>query len=388
MKALKWFLVLALALLALKLIAFYTMPTNQGSMLLSWGGYDYRATAVDAFLILLAVLLVAWLVYQLITAPMKAYKLKRDQAARLKLAEGLDAYQQGDWTRAEKVLTTSAETNPEVVGVSRVGAAQAAIAREDYDAADRHINALREQHPVRAALATAEACLARGYYEKALVALDDPAAQPLPGRGIAMRARALAGAGRAAEAYGLLGALRSANAMSSTELASSEATWAAAAISQATDSNALAAIWDEMPKPLRANYSVVSAYAHRAAALGWDEAATRSIEQAMDGQWDDRLVALYADLPVQRQAERRARLEKWMSAHPDRESTWLALASLAQRDQDLLAEHDYLQGAIQRGGSSHAYELLGENALARGETEMAAKQFANAQRVKRNQAVL
>ena len=52
MKALKWFLVLALALLALKLIAFYTMPTNQGSMLLSWGGYDYRATAVDAFLIL------------------------------------------------------------------------------------------------------------------------------------------------------------------------------------------------------------------------------------------------------------------------------------------------------------------------------------------------
>lgn len=387
MKALKWFLILALLLLAAKLVAFYTIP-NQGSFLLSYGGYDYRATAVDAVLILLAGLLVLWLVYSLITAPMRAYRLKREQAARLRLAEGLDAYQQGDWTRAEKVLQTSAETNPEVVGVSRVGAAQAAIAREDYDAADRHINALREGHPVRAALATAEACLARGYFERALEALDAPEAQPLPARGLAMRARALAGAGRAGEAYGLLGALRKSNAMGASEIAKYESAWASAAISQATDSNALAAVWDEMPRNLRSDYPVVSAYAHRASALGWDEAATRAIEQAMDLSWDDRFVDLYASLPVQRVAERRARLEKWMSQRPDRESTWLALASLSRDGQDYVAEHDYLQGAVQRGGSSKAYELLGENALARGETEMAAKQFANAQRVKRNQAAL
>lgn len=390
MKALKWFLVMALILLVAKLVTFYvwSTPAEQGQFLLQWGGYDYRATAVDAVLIFLGALLIAWLAWQLITAPMKAYRARREQSNRLRLAEGLDAYQQGDWARAEKVMQTAAETNPEIVGVSRVSAAQAALAREDYDAADRHIEALRSNHPARAALASADAHLQRGYFEKAIAALDAPEAQPLPARGIALRARAFAGAGRAAEAYGLLGAIRKANAMGGSELKAAESSWAAAAITQATDSNALAAIWDEMPKHLRADYGVVSAYANRAAALGWDEAATRSIEQAMDQQWDDRFVALYASLPVARVNERRARLEKWMSQRPELESTWLALAQLSQQQQDLLAEHDYLQGAVQRSGSSRAYSLLGENLLARGETEMAAKQFANAQRVGRNQAIL
>ena len=38
--------------------------------------------------------------------------------------------------------------------------------------------------------------------------------------------------------------------------------------------------------------------AERAAALRWDEAATRSIEQALDARWDESLATRYGTLPV------------------------------------------------------------------------------------------
>ena len=47
----------------------------------------------------------------------------------------------------------------------------------------------------------------------ALVALDAPAAQPLPPRGLLLRAHALAASGQSAQAYGLLGALRQQQAL-------------------------------------------------------------------------------------------------------------------------------------------------------------------------------
>lgn len=379
MKAFKWFLIGAVALLLAKLASFYMLtPKWQGTLVSNVGGYTYRSTVADAFLILLASLLVLWLVWSLLTAPLRAYRERRAHADRLRLAEGLDAFQQGDWARAEKVMSTTAEAVPEVSGVSRYAATRAALAREDFDSASKHIDAMRPGHPLRAALASAEMSLQRGHFEAALSALDAADVQPLPARGLAMRAQALAGAGRAAESYAMLGALRKAAAFPKSDLDRYETSWASAAVTQAADSNALARLWDEMPKHLRSETSVVSAYAQRAAALGWDEAATRAIEQAVDAQWNDRLVTLYGNLPIGRYPERKARLERWMSSRPESESSWLALASLARTQNDLLAEHDYLQGAVQRSGSSSAYGLLGENALARGETELAARQFAKA----------
>ena len=62
--------------------------------------------------------------------------------------------------------------------------------------------------------------------------------------------------------------------------------------------------------------SVVAAYAERAAALRWDEAALRHIEQALDARWDESLADLYGRLPIGHVDSRRASAQRWLQAHP------------------------------------------------------------------------
>src|SRR5690606_35155745 len=122
-------------------------------------------------------------------------------------------------------------------------------------------------------------------------------------------------AGQAAEAYGLVGVLRKQAIWTDTELSERKTRWAAASLAEG-DENAFAQRWEAMPKPLRADPMVVTAYATRAAELGWDEAAAKSLERALDSRWDERLAALYGRLPIGRLEHRRSQAERWWQSHP------------------------------------------------------------------------
>src|SRR5690606_4512139 len=229
----------------------------------------------------------------------------RDRRARARLGEGLDAYHRGHYERAEKLLA-EASTEEEIAAGARLAAARAAIARGDHAAARTQPAASDERHAALRAIALAELALEEHRPTDALVALDAPAAQPLPPRGLALRAQALAANGQAAQAYGLLGTLRQQQALPATRLDELQEQWAEAALREAADANVLAERWESMPKSLRTEPGVVGAYAERAAALRWEEAATRSLEQALDARWDEGLAERYGSLPVGRIAERRA----------------------------------------------------------------------------------
>ena len=101
-----------------------------------------------------------------------------------------------------------------------------------------------------------------------------------------------------------------------------------ASLAEAPDANALADRWDALPKPLQTDPAVVGAYAARASGMRWDEAAARSIEQALDTQWDEALVDRYGALPIASPEARRAQLERWLAAHPESPATLRALARL------------------------------------------------------------
>ena len=77
MKAIKWFLIGVVVLLLVKLASFYMFPNNAGNVLVQWGGYDYRSTVVDAFLIGLGILLLWTTIWSLLTAPMHAYRQRK-----------------------------------------------------------------------------------------------------------------------------------------------------------------------------------------------------------------------------------------------------------------------------------------------------------------------
>ncbi|MFC7301224.1 heme biosynthesis protein HemY [Cognatiluteimonas weifangensis] len=375
-----FWIVLALlgALLAQLLLA------DPGYVLVRFRGSDYTTTVAAGLLLLLAAAAAAWLLWRLLTLPFRSWRTHRDRRGRARLGEGLEALHQGHYARAEKLLAQAAD-GTDGDAVARLAAARAAAARGDHAAARAQLQALGERHAASRAIAAAELALAEQHPTDALVALDAPAAQPLPPRGLALRAQILADSGQAAQAYGLLGALRQQQALPAAQLDALQAQWAEAALRQAGDANALAERWETLPKPLRSEPAVVDAYAQRAAALRWDEAATRSLEQALDTRWDETLAARYGSLDVGRLEARRAQAERWLPAHPASPALLLTLARLARAQGQWPQAENYLHRAIAQGAGGEAWEELGHGFADNGEEALARQCYANALRVARDE---
>jgi HemY protein len=360
---------------------------DPGYVLVRYRGTDYTTSVAAGVGILLGALLLIVLAWKLLRLPFRAWKKHRQRQARAKLTDGLTAYQRGEYARAEPLLRQAADSGDNEA-LARSYAARAALARGDDAAATAHAETLGDRHAAAKALLLAQQALSRGDTVAALAALDAPAAQPLPPRGLRLRAEALAAAGRSFEAYGLLGALRQQQALPTTRLDALQAQWAAQGLQQAADANALADRWDTLPHALRTHPDAVAAYAQRAAALRWDEAATRSIEQALDANWSEPLAALYGQLPVSRLDHRRAQVERWLSAHPSSPALLLAAARIAQAQGQWPQADRWLHRAIAQGAGAAAWEALGDGALNAGDEPRARIAYANALRSQRGDALL
>ncbi len=378
-----FWIVLALvgALLAQMLLA------DPGYVLVRYRGSDYTTTVASGLLILLASLAGLWVLWKLLTLPFRSWRRHRDRRARARLGEGLDALHHGHYERAEKLLVQAADEG-EVEASARLAAARAAAARGDAVAARNQLDALGERHAAARAIAAADVALSEHRPTDALVALDAPAAQPLPPRGLALRAQAFAASGQSAQAYGLLGALRQQQALPAARLDELQERWAEASLREAGDANVLAERWESLPKTAKSEPAVVGAYAERAAALRWDEAATKSIEQALDTRWDESLADRYGSLSVGRLDERRANAERWLQAHPASPALLLTLARLARAQGQWPQAEDYLHRALAQGAGANAWEELGHGFTTAGDEPGARLSYANALRASRGETTV
>ena len=360
---------------------------DPGYVLVRYRGTDYTTTVAAGVGILIALMLGLALVWMLLRLPFRAWNRHRKRQARAKLTDGLVAYERGEYSRAEQLLKQAADAG-DAEAVARTQAARAALARGDDAAATALADAFGERHHAARAMLRAEQALAVGKPDDALAALDAPQAQPLPPRGLALRAEALEAAGRAFDAYGLVGALRQQQAMRPARLDALQARWAAQSLEQASDANALADRWDALPANLRTDASVVGAYATRAAAMNWDEAATRSLEHALDAHWDEDLAGLYGRLPVSRLEHRRGQIDRWLGAHPSSPGLLLASAQVAQAQGQWMQAEGVLHRAIAQGAGAPAWEALGDGAAKLGDEQRARLAYANALRSQRGEAPL
>ena len=375
-----------IALALLGALVAQLLARDPGYVLVRYGGYDYTSTLVGGLLLAGGALLGLWLAWKVLSLPFAAVRRHRKKQARAHLVHGLLDVEHGHWSRAEKSLALAAQQD-DVAALAGLAATRAAWQRGDAEAARLHAQALAERHPASQALALAELALAQDRPEDALAALDAPAAQPLPPRGLAMRAQALVALGRAGEAYGLLGALRQQQAWPPARLQQLEAAWAEAGLLEAADANVLADRWEAMPKPLRSDPAAVAAYARRAAALRWDDAAARSIEQALDTRWDESLAALYGSLPIGNVEARRERAMGWLQAHPTSAALSLTLARLAQQQNQWPQAESQLHRAVAQGAGAEAWEELGHGYTQAGDETRARLSYLNALHASRGDPV-
>ncbi len=358
-----------------------------GEVFVRFAGYDFDTNVPRAAIALALALCMLWLAWQVVALPFRAWTRYRHKQGRARLIEGLDALHGGHWQRAEKLLERAAGDR-EVSGIAHAAAARAADAREDEVAARKHLAALAERSPLAHALAQAERALAQDRAADALAVLDQPALQPLPPRGLSLRVQALAASQRAGEAYGHLGALRQQQALPKTQLVRLEADLAAQSLHEASDANALAERWESIPKALRNHVAVVAAYAERAAGLRWDDAATHSLEHALDAQWDESLAALYGRLPLGKLDSRRASAQRWLQQHPASPALLVTLAQLARKQGQRLQAQEFLHRALAQGANADAWEEMGHGFAEAGEPQLAQLSYANALRAARGEATV
>lgn len=358
-----------------------------GEVTIHAGGYDYIATVPQALIALLIALLLLWALWSLLNAPFQAWKRHRRRQGRARLIDGLEALDRGQLLRAEKLLV-SAAGEPRVRPIAYAAAMQAAEAHGDTHSAAQHLQALALADPSLHALHSAQRWLEQARAEDALAALDVPALQPLPPRGVWLRTQALAAAGRAGEAFGQLGALRQRQVISAEAAAELEGRLAVQMLSEAEDVNALAAHWEGLSKTLRVDPVVVAAYVRRAVALGWTDTALRTLEQTLDSQWDESLARLYGQLPVEKEDSRRASAQRWLQAHGDSPALLLTLAQLTHAQGQWHQAEDFLHRAIAQGSGADAWELLGNGYVAQGQETLARQCLQNALRSAREEAVV
>lgn len=383
-RSLLFWIVLAL----LGALAAQFLLSDPGYVLVRFRGTDYTTTVAAAVIGVLAAILVLGLLWKLLTLPFRAWRQRRERNAKARLGEGLDALHGGHYVRAEQLLARAADEGHDAA-IARVAAAQAANARGDAAAAQAHIAALDAKHAGARAIALAEHALSDERPADALAALDAPEVQPLPPRGQALRAQALAASGKSAEAYGLLGVLRQQHALPDALLDPLQERWGAAALHEAADANALADLWDRLPKDVRNAPDVVLAYADRAAALRWDDAALKSIEQALDARWDESLAARYGTLPVAgRLEQRRTNVARWLQAHPSSPALLLTLARLDRAEGRWPQAEANLHRALAQGAGADAWEEFGNGFVAAGDMDLAQRSYANALRVARGEAAI
>lgn len=356
-----------------------------GEVLVRVGGNEFIASLPGAVLALLIAGLLLWLLWSVLALPFRAWARHRRKQARARLTEGLEALHGGHWQRAEGLLTKAAD-DVEVGTIARTAALRAAASRGDSAAVQQHLAALQQRDATAHAVAAAELALAQGDPASALQHLSTSAAQPLPPRGLALQARALAAQGRAGEAYGLLGAIRQQQALAPTEFAALEAQLAAQSMAHASDANQLAERWETLPKPLRTDPAIVAAYAERAAALRWEDAATRALEQALDTRWDESLAALYGRLPVNKLDSRRASAQRWLATHPGSPALLVTLAQLARLQGQWPQAQEFLHRALAQGAGADAWEELGHGYAAAGDELLARRSYANALNATRGEA--
>ncbi|MFT3897585.1 MAG: heme biosynthesis HemY N-terminal domain-containing protein [Thermomonas sp.] len=383
-RSLLFWIVLAL----LGALAAQFLLADPGYVLVRFRGTDYTTTVAAAAIGVLVAILVIGVLWKLLALPFRAWRQRRDRNAKARLGEGLDALHAGHYERAEQLLARAADEGHDAA-YARVAAARAANARGDAAAARAHIDALDPRHAAARAIAVGEQALADGRATDALVALDAAEARPLPPRGLALRAEALAASGKSAEAYGLLGALRQQQALPNSQLDALQERWAAAALREAADANALANVWDRLSKDVRNAPEAVLAYADRAAALRWDDAALKSVEQALDARWDETLAARYGTLPVNGRIEqRRANVGRWLQAHPSSPALLLTLARLDRAEGRWPQAEASLHRALAQGAGAEAWEEFGCVHVGVGDMERAQRSYANALRATRGEATV
>lgn len=105
-------------------------------------------------------------------------------------------------------------------------------------------------------------------------------------------------------------------------------------------------VWDELPTTMRKDSSVIHAYARHLAELNFDERAETLLRKVLRNHWSDQLINLYGRIRGNSVAEQLLTAENWLKKRPNNPELLLALGRISLRNELWGKAREYFETSL------------------------------------------
>lgn len=373
-------LIMIVIILVLLLAAAWLTPLllkNPGLLQLEILGYQVQMTVITAGVMVLLLVLAMWLLWGLLKAPQKLVRKVSEYQQQKKFDQGLLAFSEGHWQKAEKLLLKSAQKskNPQL---SYMAAARAALAQQNLEAAMAHLDAAEKTvtNPLTIDLTRCEIWLKTGHIQQARDLLETIlSSYPNNPRAVRMMLQV---SEQQKDFQRIKNLLPKAHKLALIDKRQNETMRDQATrdgLTHAIDEQQLLALWSELSRKQQKYY--LYEFCESGLRIGAYQAVTDEIERAQKYHFDEQLVHYWSQLP--HNLNHRLKVaEKWHIQHPKNRAVLMCLGQLYMAKKQWTEAKEALQKALTLQSDAQVNQLLAETYQALDEPGMALQHFSQA----------
>lgn len=376
----KFGLVVVVAVLVSAFAASFLLE-DPGYVVIQFHGYLVEMS-VPALIGLFVLLLFAlWLAVKALKAPRRlgqAAGRYRSGRAGQRLTRGMIEIAEGNLARGEKLLARAAKVSDAPL-LNYLEAARAAHLQQNDERRDNWLKAAYEEMPEAASavlLTQAELQLDHGEHEQALATLRQlEEKSPNHGHALALLGRLYYRLEDWPQLEALLPRLRKHGRVPEARLRQWAVRVYCERLEQAADGDAVQAAWQDVPRGLRKDTTVLEAWLRGLARNRQGERAEKELVAALKREWCGSLVRLYGDVESGDAARQLKRAEQWLKTHGDDPDLLLTAARLCLKNELWGKARSYLETVLSIRPSPEAYQEYGRLLNQLGEGDAAAEAY-------------
>jgi len=363
----KIILVVTISLL-LAIVGASLLQSDTGYVLIKIHDYRVELNLVFFALLLILLFVIAYLLLRFIvvvyTAP---HNIKKWRAYRKlinsqqKLTRGFIALGEGEYKKAQKILTRLADTTAEPL-VPLLAAANAAQQRGDSNLSEYLLNRAENTTPEAKqalVLTRAERYLNLGNLQEAQDELNILGGKfkrnPIFLR---LQANIFLRSENWNQLIKILPQLKSKSNLPESEIKDMERKTYRNLLLAAKDSQQVNSGWKQIPKQLRGDKNVAIEYAHKLVETGQNATAAKHIVSILNSNWDDDLANLYSRLDTPDATGQIKNMERWLGEHKDNHIIHLGLGRLYARKKLWVMVKESLEQSLKISDSAEVRGLL------------------------------
>jgi HemY protein len=382
MKTVLWLLALSAVAVGVTIAAKY----NNGYVLMVAPPYRVEISLNLMVVLLLATILIGYFIVRLIAitmgipAEVREFRLRRRrEKARRMMLDGLKAFFEGRYAKAEKTAAAALELeeSPRVSTINALVGARSAHELRKYSQRDEFLAKAEGFAPKEIAvrlITQAELLLDEQHADEALKILNSLRSMGAPLHTAALRLE-LKAQQLSRNWYAVLDLLKQLEQRNALDKAVIEQLRRHAHIenirNKVLNPETLKEYWRNMSSADKKDVRVAAAAVRACLSIGDCAAAHQIIEQSLDRQWDSELAELYAECPgndVIRQIER---AEAWLKSHPNDANLLLALGRLCVYCELWGKAQNYLEASLSVEPSHPAHLALAQLNQKIGQSDLA-----------------